>query len=152
MAAQAAFRAARRELNEFWAQIERLELSLSVLVDHGRQRCLELSISAAANAALIATVLLGATTAWVAWRLVRPQTAREVLEEYEDEMQVHVVWLEAHPLLDTADKKVSGLTRPKVLAAASRCELPNPDGIARAAMERVLQLRETLAACTAGQF
>jgi hypothetical protein len=147
MAAQAAFRAGRQELHEFLAQIEGLELhSLSGLLDLAQQQCLKLSISATANAAFIAAVLLGATVAWVAWRLVRPQTAREVLEEYEDEMQVHVVWLETHPLLDAADKKVPGLTRSKVLAAASRCELPNPDGVARAAMERVLQLRETLAA------
>jgi hypothetical protein len=154
MAAQAAFRAARRELNELWVQVEALELqSWSGLLDHARQHCFELCDAAVdyATPTIASTVILGAAVVWVAWRLVRPQTAREVLEEYEDEMQVHVVWLDQHPMLGTADEKSIGLTRSKVLSAAPRCELPDPDGMARAAMARVLQLRNSLAALTGSE-
>ena len=146
MAVQAASRAARRELQALWVQVESLEQSISGLLGRAWQQVLELA--AAVDAEAVATCLAGAIVLWVAWRLLRPQTAREVLEEYEDEMQVHVVWLGKHALLDTPEAKVTGLTRSKVLSAAPRLELPNPDGMARAAMERVSQVREQLATFT----
>ena len=145
MAAHAASRAVRRKLNLLWEEVERLEQSISDLLLRSWQQLVELTSTAVHAEAVATACLAGAIAVWAVWRLLRPQTAREVLEEYEEEMQVHVVWLEKHALLDTPQAKVNGITRSEVLSAAPRLELPNPDGMARAAMERVLQLREQLA-------
>jgi hypothetical protein len=149
MAAQGATRSARRLMEQLGERVGQLGSISYDLGDWIWTRLQELASAPAATAAdlgpAVATILLGAAVLWLAWRLLRPQTAREVVEEYEEEMQVHVVWLDDHPLLAAGEAKVTGLTRSKVLAAAPRLELPNPDGMGRSAMEQVEQLRDDVA-------
>lgn len=85
------------------------------------------------------SVVLGGFVLFVVWRLLRPQTAAEVIGEYEEEMMVHIVWLVDQPWL-TGDKATASASRSGVMAF-KHLELPNPDGMAEAAMRRVAELR-----------
>jgi len=90
-------------------------------------------------ASYVGSALLGGFVLFVAWRLLRPQTAAEVIGEYEEEMNVHVVWLVEQPWLEGSKANASA-SRSAVLGF-EHLELPNPDGMAEAAMRRVAKLR-----------